>query len=204
MPGLSDLRAAIAELKQSAKSGRVYFYAAGDHSGQLKHGYFSIDAGRTCVIDYAKKGNDEALAEIAGMSFLKIVFMPVDGGQVVSATNPALAIDELLGKLTPATAATASASIVEVPVTAAPAAPAHQHDGIADLHQLALERDAVAILENFYGSAAEKKVAEVAAQFPPIHKPIHFLNNCKQLLAMMVGADKANQLFGPLYDKISQ
>ena len=45
MPGLSDLRAAVADLKNKAGSGRVYFYAAGDHSGQLKHGFIGVEGG---------------------------------------------------------------------------------------------------------------------------------------------------------------
>ena len=141
------------------------------------------------------------------MSFLKIVFMPVEA--IASGPSPGVPIgmDDLLKRLTPAVGVEpVSASIVGAQREYPPA----RHDtgsqdeqALLELRLMSLQRDATQILQNFYGSAADKKVAEVAAQFPPHQKPIHFLNHCKQLAAMMVGADKANQLFGPLYDKTS-
>lgn len=211
MLGLSDLKAAIVELRQTGTSGRVYFYAPGDRGGSLRHGHVRVQDGRTCLIEYARKANDDAIAEIARIaSFIKIVFMPVDDGAVSTASNPALPIDELIARLSPppepvpAAPDAASEVIRGMPeVATTPSADGSPGGMLSESRWQALRQDAVDILGQFYGSAAEKKVMEAAVRYPPRDNPILFLNACRQQLAMMVGAQKADALLVPLYDRIA-
>lgn len=212
MLGLSDLKAAIVELRQAGTSGRVYFYAPGERGGPLRHGHVRVQEGRHCLIEYAHKGNDEAIAEIAGMTFLKIVFMPVDDGAAFTGSNPALPIDALIERLSPSPEPAPDPrpeAVGEVIRDMPEAAPPMQADAppgsvLSDSQWQALRQDAVGILGQFYGSAAEKKVMEAAARYSPLENPILFLNACRQQLAMMIGAHKADALLAPLYDRITQ
>lgn len=213
MLGLSDLKAAIVELRQAGTSGRVYFYAPAERGGPLRHGHFRVQEGRHCLIEYAHKGNDEAIAEIAGMTFLKIVFMPVDDGAAFTASNPALPIDALIERLSPPPEPVpddprpeAAGEVIRDMPEAAPPAQADASPGnvLSDSQWQAMRQDAVGILGQFYGSAAEKKVMEAAARYAPRENPILFLNACRQQLAMMIGAHKADALLAPLYDRITQ
>lgn len=211
MLGLSDLKAAIVELRQAGTSGRVYFYAPGERGGPLRHGHVRVQEGRHCLIEYAHKGNDEAIAEIAGMAFLKIVFMPVDDGAAFTASNPALPIDVLIERLSPPPESApdprpeAAGEVIRDMPEAAPPAQADPAPGnvLSDSQWQALRQDAVGILGQFYGSAAEKKVMEAAARYSPLENPILFLNACRQQLAMMIGAHRADALLAPLYDRIT-
>lgn len=212
MLGLSDLKAAIVELRQTGTSGRVYFYAPGDRGGALRHGHVRVQDGQTCLIEYARKGNDDAIAEIARMTaFIKIVFMPVDDGVVPTASNPAMPIDVLIACLSPPPepapeprADAASEVIRGMPETAmTPSSGASPGSVLSDSQWQALRQDAVDILGQFYGSAAEKKVMEAAARYSPRENPILFLNACRQQLAMMIGTQKADALLVPLYDRIT-
>lgn len=212
MLGLSDLKAAIVELRQTGTSGRVYFYAPGDRGGALRHGHVRVQDGQTCLIEYARKGNDDAIAEIARMTaFIKIVFMPVDDGVVPTASNPAMPIDVLIACLSPPPepvpeprADAASEVIRGMPETVTnPSSDASPGSVLSDSQWQALRQDAVDILGQFYGSAAEKKVMEAAARYSPRENPILFLNACRQQLAMMIGTQKADALLVPLYDRIT-
>ena len=212
MLGLSDLKAAIVELRQTGTSGRVYFYAPGDRGGALRHGHVRVQDGQTCLIEYARKGNDDAIAEIARMTaFIKIVFMPVDDGAVPTASNPAIPIDALIARLSPPPepapglrADAASEVIRGMPEAATnPSADASPASVLSDSQWQVLRQDAVDILGQFYGSAAEKKVMEAAARYSPRENPILFLNACRQQLAMMIGTQKADALLVPLYDRIT-
>jgi len=212
MLGLSDLKAAIVELRQAGTSGRVYFYAPAERGGPLRHGHVRVQEGRHCLIEYAHKGNDEAIAEIAGMTFLKIVFMPVDDGAAFTASNPALPIDVLIERLSPPPEPAsdprpeAAGEVIRDMPGAMPPMQADAPPGnvLSDSQWQALRRDAVGILGQFYGSAAEKKVMEAAARYSPHEDPILFLDACRQQLAMMIGAHKADALLAPLYDRITQ
>lgn len=212
MLGLSDLKAAIVELRQTGTSGRVYFYAPGDRGGALRHGHVRVQDGQTCLIEYARKSNDDAIADIARMTaFIKIVFMPVDDGVVPTASNPAIPIDALIACLSPPPesvpeprADAASEVIRGMPETAmTPSSDASPGSVLSDSQWQALRQDAVDILGQFYGSAAEKKVMETAARYSPRENPILFLNACRQQLAMMIGTQKADALLVPLYDRIT-
>ena len=211
MLGLSDLKAAIVELRQSEKSGRVYFYAPGERGGQLRHGHIRVQDGRHCIIEYAHRGNDDAIAELVRMTFLKIVFMPIEDGAAFSASNPALPIDALIDRLTVPSAAVAetpaekTADVIRgMPEPAAkPAADAPSGTVLSESQWQSLRQDVVDVLGQFYGSAAEKKVMEAAARYSPRETPILFLNACRQQLAMMIGAQKADELLVPLYDRIT-
>jgi hypothetical protein len=207
MPDLSDLRKAIVELVDSGGTGRIYFYAPSPHGGSMRFGHFAIDAGRMCTIDYAKRGNDEALAEISTMTFRKVIFMPA--GQTTT-DNPPIPVDVVLSRLTEPT------SVQDIaPRPLAPAGPqvsAPRADGtpaaearpaLSAEQAMELLQGAAEVLAQFYGSAAEKKVSEAAMAYPPRRLPAQFLNACRQNLTLMVGPEKANQLFEPLHARLS-
>jgi hypothetical protein len=68
---------------------------------------------------------------------------------------------------------------------------------------LAMQKDALGLLEPLFGTGAAKKVDEFARQSPPHQYPADFLGKCRQQAAMMLGAKKAEELFQPIFDRLS-
>ena len=109
--------------------------------------------------------------------------MPVDDGVVPTASNPAMPIDVLIACLSPPPepvpephADAASEVIRGMPETAmTPSSDASPGSVLSDSQWQALRQDAVDLLGQFYGSAAEKKVMEAAARYSPRENPILFL-----------------------------
>lgn len=66
---------------------------------------------------------------------------------------------------------------------------------------VAMQADAVALLETLYGLGAAKKVEEFVFNSPPHQHPAEFLGKCVKQAAMMIGPKKAAQMFAPIYDK---
>jgi hypothetical protein len=66
-----------------------------------------------------------------------------------------------------------------------------------------MQKDALGLLEPLFGTGAAKKVEEFARQSPPHRYPADFLGKCRQQAAMMLGARKAEELFQPIFDRLS-
>lgn len=67
-----------------------------------------------------------------------------------------------------------------------------------------LTQDVQRILEDLYGSQAAEKIRQIAEAYPPAEKPGEFINQCKVLVEMMLGNDKATELFRSLSDQAGE
>ena len=68
---------------------------------------------------------------------------------------------------------------------------------------LSMQRDVLDLLQPLFGVGAQKKIEEFAQVSPPINHPADFLDKCRQHAAMMLGPRKAEELFKPIFEKLS-
>jgi hypothetical protein len=210
MAELRDLYDALAALRDSGKTGRVSFFFNGD-DGKMQSGHLVVEDGATCYLHLRDLAPDEALALIPGLRFAKVTTLPAlctDHSNDVTA----LPMATVLEQLDPATHESAPAApapvAAHVPMpalaahaaTASAAAPAKAH---VFYSHLAMQKDALDLLESLFGTGAARKVEEFARQSPPHQYPNDFLGKCRNHAAMMLGARKAEELFAPLFDKLS-
>lgn len=220
MADLRNLHESLAALAESGKTGRVSFYFTDDDL-KLQSGYITVEHGATCYVHLRDQSPDEALAAIPALKFAKVSTLPaIDADH--SGDVPGLPMEIVLEQLDPAThafqtpATPAPAPVhahVPMPAMAAHAAPAHAAPAAGATHapakphvfysHLAMQKDALELLEPLFGTGAAKKVEEFARQSPPHQYPNDFLGKCRQQAAMMLGARKAEELFAPLFEKLS-
>ena len=213
MADLRNLHEALDALGQAGKTGRVSFYFTDDDL-RLQSGSIAVEDGSTCYIHFRDHAPDEALAAIVGLKFAKVTTLPAIGADH-SGDVPGLPMAIVLEQLDPARHAarmpTPAPEPVHVPVPASAVASAHAaqvaHAAQAKAHvfysHLQMQKDALELLEPLFGTGAAKKVEEFARQSPPHQFPADFLGKCRQHAAMMLGAKKADELFAPLFAKLS-
>jgi hypothetical protein len=209
MAELRNLHEALASLAEGGRTGKVSFYFLGDDM-KLQSGSIVVEEGNTCYVHFGDRAPDDALATIAGLKFAKVTTLPSMGldhsGDV--AGLPMTAVLERLdpGKHTPPPAAEPPRGPVEprpVAATAAPVEPRPAPKPHVFYSHVAMQKDALELLESLFGSGAAKKVDEFARQSPPHQYPADFLGKCRQHAAMMLGAKKAEELFAPLFAKLT-
>ena len=215
MAELRNLYEALTALRDAGKTGRVSFYFD-EGDGKLQSGHVVVEEGALCYVHLRDLAPDAALATMAGLRYAKVSTLPAlatDHSNDVAA----LPINVVLEELDPAThagpapAAPAVAHHIPMPTLAAHAAPAAGAPAAAHApakphtfySHLAMQKDALDLLEPLFGTGAAKKVEEFARQSPPHQYPQDFLGKCRQQAAMMLGARKAEELFAPLFEKLS-
>jgi hypothetical protein len=78
-----------------------------------------------------------------------------------------------------------------------------QHSGITASGSLAsLVPEIERIVQEVLGKSANQQLNKIAQQFPPLEKPVEFLQECQNLVALMVGQDQAKRMFAHLYSKV--
>lgn len=210
MADLGDLHAALAALEAPGKNAKVSFYYLVDSDLKMLSGAITVLDGRECVVQFQDLPADEALAQIAGLKFAKVTSLPT---AVTTVAGESVPLPRVLTVLNPANRpAPAPAPAPEppsqpspaaAPVAATPLAATVEAKPHVFYSHLAMQKDATTLLEPFFGVGAEKKVEEIAKHTSPVHHGREFLDKCRQQAAMMVGAKKAEELFQPLFDKLS-
>ena len=190
MANLQELRDMILSLKNNGKSGKIYFYSKAN--GQLRSGIITISEGKTFNINNMQKNFLAALSELQSVEFTSLMLVPHDRMDVGADGSESLDIAIALQLLETDNQPEMAAWGVK---TAVPA----KLDRSVVNH---LQQEARSLLEKFYGSGATIKVDEIASYYPPHEKPREFLDKCKGLAALMLGADKAEKQFKSLYAKI--
>lgn len=206
MADLGDLHAALAALEAPGKNAKVSFYYLVDADLKMLSGAITVLDGRDCIVQFQDLPPEQALAQIAGLKFAKVTSLPT---VVTTLAGDAVSLAQALAALDPTKRPVAqpepTPEPVPMPVMPAPAAapaPAEAKPHVFYSH-LAMQKDATVLLEPFFGVGADKKVEEIAKHTSPVHHPREFLDRCRQQAAMMVGAKKAEELFQPLFDKLS-
>ena len=196
MANLQELRDMILLMKNKGQSGKIYFYTKANRL--LRSGIITISEGRVCNINHLKQNSLAALAELRSLEFTSLMMVPYERMDVGTDGAESLDITVVLQQLEtdpqPEAAVGSARATVQPGSTVVPA----RIDRPVAIH---LQREARSLLEKFYGSGATIKIDEIASYYPPAEKPREFLDQCKELAALMVGTDKAAKLFKPLYAK---
>ncbi len=78
-----------------------------------------------------------------------------------------------------------------------------EHSGISASGSLAsLVPEVENIVQSVLGKGSNQQLNKIAQQFPPLEKPVEFLQECQNLVAIMVGQDAAKRMFAHLYSKV--
>ena len=204
MADLQDLHTALQLLAASGKTAKVSFYFVAD-DGKLQSGSIAVEQGQFCHLNFRGLSAEQALAEIPGLQFAKVSSLPAI--TVEHGPHPmliAVVLDRLDPRKRPAPAPPAAAAIAPAPAPTveptpapSPAKPAHVF-----YSHLAMQADALALLEPLFGVGAERKLEEFAKLSPPMQHPREFLDRCRQHAAMMLGPRKAEELFQAIFDKL--
>lgn len=204
MADLRELHAALASLRESGKTAKVSFYYTQAEDLKMHSGSISVENGDQCFISHLQLPADEALEAIAALKLAKIATLPAVS---VSHSGDSMPIDVVLDRLDPdKRLPPASAPIETEPAEAEPdvvvAVAAAKAPHVFYSH-LSMQRDVLELLQPLFGVGAQKKIEEFAQVSPPINHPADFLDKCRQHAAMMLGPRKAEELFRPIFDKLS-
>jgi hypothetical protein len=179
-----------------------------DAAMKMHSGFIFVEDGQTCYVHLGALDPDAALDAIAAMHFAKVTTLPsmhADHAGDVEGLPMASVLARLDPALRPAPApAPAPVAIATPPAaTNAPEPPPAPKAAHVFYSHLAMQKDALGLLEPLFGVGAAKKVDEFAKQSPPHQYPADFLGKCRQHAAMMLGARKAEELFQPIFDRLA-
>lgn len=202
MADLRELHAALASLQQSGKTAKVSFYYTKADDLKMHSGSISVESGAHCYLSLEQLPANEALDAIPGLALAKVASLPAFS---ISHSGNSVPMSVVLDRLDPGkrpapvpAPATPAPVAVAAAVEAAVAKPAHVF-----YSHLSMQRDVLDLLQPLFGVGAQKKIDEFAQVSPPINHPADFLDKCRQHAAMMLGPRKAEELFKPLFDKLS-
>lgn len=204
MADLKELYNALDAIRQNNKSAKLFFYFLSEGDSQMHSGFFSISQGQSCSISFLGKSSDAALSEIPYLRITKVMSLPATQMDISNDASVTCSMDEVLDRLNPehfAAAPPTPEPVNETPAPAAEQAPAVKAHVFYS--HVAMQQDVTQILETLYGSSAAKKVEDIALTSPPHQFPVDFLDKCKLHASMMLGPKKADELFKPIYDKLS-
>jgi hypothetical protein len=206
---LSELHHALRSTVEDGGGYKLFFYAAGKNGAALRHGFIAVVNADMCQISFEHLENERALSEIPSLPFIKIQALPMLGQNPATGSNPLLATADVLNMLDPAlqTRPGPAASVPNAAFSDSSASAAHDATATVSgagrkLTRAQLKAEVIVVLEAYYGNSAAAKVAEIEARFPPLTDPVQFLDGCRQLAAMIVGALKANEVFKDLHAKL--
>ena len=206
MTDLHQLHEALESIKQNRKTAKLFFYFVNKDDGQMQSGFFSISEGNSCCISYLNKPNETALAEIPHLNLTKVMSLPAALMDLSNQAFPACELDEVLNRLNPTNFIKASPAPTQEPE---PVSDQAQVQATANVQphvfysHVAMQQDAIHLLESLYGAGAAKRVEEIALAFPPHQYPTEFLNKCKLHASMMLGPKKADEIFQSIYNKLA-
>lgn len=207
MADLRELHAALASLEASGKTAKVSFYYTRADDLKMHSGSISVDSGARCRISHLDLPADEALEAIAALNLAKVATLPAvsvgDSGDSGDSVPIGVVLDRLDPdkRLPPAPASVTAApaeATSDIDVTVAAARAPHVF-----YSHLSMQRDVLDLLQPLFGVGAQKKIEEFAQVSPPINHPADFLDKCRQHAAMMLGPRKAEELFKPIFEKLS-
>nr|MBP6627084.1 hypothetical protein [Arenimonas sp.] len=189
MASLAELHAALVALGHGGKTAKLYFYFTEPGEMRQHSGFLFVDRGHTCYVSMAGLDSDTALARIPRLAFSKVASLPAMQVDPVLAATPAFSLTSVVERLdparqprpapapepaaepAPAAAAPRAESPMPVPAaaSAAPAAPAPAESSEPHVFysHIALQKDAMAILEGIYGIGVAKKLESIANTTPP-------------------------------------
>lgn len=211
---LEDLHRAIVSVVDAGGGHKVFFYASDGDGYGIRHGFIGVmPDGRGCEISFERMDNERALREIPRLSFLRVHTLAMATSSSVAGINPTLEIAHVLNLLDPALRLAAPTHAMPARL-AVPMSTAHPAGGTAAsdadkesatirLAHIQLQRKATDLLKNLYGSSAITKVSAIASIHCPITQSGEFIEQCEQLAGIVVGANKAQELFMPLRKLIS-
>jgi hypothetical protein len=207
---LGDLCGALKSAIAEGGGHKVFFYAAGKNGAGLRHGFIAIVDAQTCQLNFEQLDNDRALIEIPQLNFIKVQALPMIGQNPATGSNPILDTQHVLDMFDPRmqSAPTAAPQASPAPLDrSAPTAlpqtvPVRETPVTYKLPYTRVKEDATALLQTYYGNSAPQKIADVEVRFSPVTQPAEFLDACRQLTAVLVGAPKANEVFRALFEKL--
>lgn len=214
MADLGELHDALRTAVADGAGYKVFFYAAGKNGAGLRHGFIAVVDANTCQVNFEQLDSERALSEIAGLQFIKVQALRMLDQNPATGSNPLQNTRHVLSQLDPALQAgrepspaavgqiATGRSLPESENAQAPAPVAEARQSDRDLAHARLKAQATALLQTYYGNSAAQKVADIAARHPPLTEPVQFLDACRQLAALLVGALKANEVFKDLYDTL--
>lgn len=211
MADLGELHDALRLAVADGAGHKVFFYAAGKNGAGLRHGFIAVVDADTCQINFEQLDSERALSEIAGLQFIKVQALRMLDQNPATGSNPLQNSHHVLSRLDPALLSSREPSPPASPTTTgsslpesdiARAYPAEALQSERDLAHARLKEQATALLQTYYGNSAAQKVADIAARHPPLTEPVQFLDACRQLAALLVGALKANEVFKDLYETL--
>lgn len=216
MANLGDLHRAIISVIDAGGGYKVFFYASDGDGYGVRHGFVGIvPDSRCCEISFERMDNESALREIPRLSFLKVHTLAMAGSSPLTGANPTLEISHLLNLLDPALRpAPAPSAVTAAAAAAAPVPMPHPGNGAAissaekeaaavRLAHIQLQRKATDLLKQLYGNSAGDKVSAIANKHSPVAQSEEFLTQCEQLAQVILGENRARELFQPLRRLIS-
>ena len=202
MTTLRDLHEGLTKLARQGGGNRLYFYASSP-SGRLRHGYFLVIDQERCQINFEGMDPEDALAELPTLEYVKIDRLAMPSTQAAM-PGDTLEIRHVLNMIDPDIhqQMRKPAPVLQPPPVVAEPAVEEAAGGVV-LLRLRLRDLAVEALEPYLGNGAAKRVDALAVKFPPVHKPREFLLECQSAASMIVGSRKAEEVFRPLFAKLS-
>lgn len=213
MADLGELHDALRRAVEDGAGHKVFFYAAGKNGAGLRHGFIAVVDADTCQVNFEQLDSERALSEIAALQFIKVQALRMLDQNPATGSNPLQNTRHVLNQLDPALQpgrepspvagqVTTGRSLPESDDAQAPALVTEAQPSDRDPAHARLKEQATALLQTYYGNSAAQKVADIAARHPPLTEPVVFLDACRQLAALLVGALKANEVFKDLYDTL--
>lgn len=226
MASLAELHAALVALGHGGKTAKLYFYYTEPGEMRQHSGFLFVDRGHTCYVSMAGLDSDTALARIPRLAFSKVASLPAMQVDPALAATPAFSLTSVVERLdparqprlapapepaaepAPAAAAPRAESPTPVPAAAsaaptAPTAAAEASEPHVFYSHIALQKDAMAVLEGIYGIGVAKKLESIANTTPPHQYPMEFVAKCRQHAAVMLGDRKAAELFRTIEEKVA-
>lgn len=223
MSSLAELHAALVALGHGGKTAKLYFYFTEPGEMRQRSGFLFVLGGHTCYVSLDGLDADTALARIPRLAFSKVASLPAVAMDPAVADAPAFSLTSLVERLDPARQAKPAPEPVAVAPSApaaeqaapaapqkaaaapsdAPPAPAEAGAGHVYYSHMALQKDALAVLEGIYGIGVAKKLESIANTTPPHQYPMEFVAKCRQHAAVMLGDRKAAELFRDIEEKVA-
>jgi hypothetical protein len=233
MASLAELHAALVALGQGGKTAKLYFYYTEPGEMRQHSGFLFVDRGHTCYVSMGGLDADTALARLPRLAFSKVAWLPAIQLDPAMAATPAFSLASVVERLDPARQPRLAPVVEPVPApapseafepsraefapefaaifasepepVAPPAAPARAQGGEAHVFysHMALQKDALAVLEGIYGLGVGKKLQSIANTTPPHQYPMEFVAKCRQHAAVMLGDRKAGELFRSIEEKVA-
>ena len=229
---LAELHAALLTLEKSGRTAKLYFYFNDPDGQRLHSGFFFVDKGRACYLSLEGLDPEAALARVPQLAISKVAWLPAITVDAAFASMDPFPITSVIERLDPAhhrrlqpapapgparrlepepshigTPAAAQSLHVDLAtgaddVARAPAAASARPAHVFYSH-LALQRDALVVLESIYGLGVSKKLTSIANATPPHQYPAEFLAKCREHAALMLGDRKASELFKGIEEKVT-